>query len=101
MNGAQIDRLCSDWLRDNYGQEMASKYTWLSLAVPMWNPPDLYEALEIMRQALSLAFGPDESFGSIEYNNARMKLGLEQDTPIPEVFIRAFAETRGTGATWR
>jgi hypothetical protein len=103
MNGTQIDRLCFDWLRENYGPQIASKYTRLSLMVPMWSPHELIEALETMRHVLSAAFGSHECFGSTGYDEARRKLGLKEDAPIPEVFVRAFAEPqgRGSGVCWQ
>ena len=95
MSGDQIDRLCRNWLAENCGEEIASKYSSQSLVIPMWNPHDLGEALETLRQVLCIAFGPDESFGTTDYHEARRKLGLPDDGgPIPEVFIRAFAGTR-------
>jgi len=94
MTSAQIDRLCTDWLRENCGEEMASKYRLYSLVIPMWNTPDLNYGLETLRQVLCIAFGPDESFGTTNYHEARAKLGLPDDgVPIPEVFIEAFAGT--------
>ena len=95
MTREQIDRICTDWLRENYGGEMASKYRHYSLVITMWNAPELTDALETLRQVLCVAFGPDESFGTTEYHEARTKLGLPDDrVPIPEVFIKAFAGTR-------
>ncbi|RLC71409.1 MAG: hypothetical protein DRI26_05180 [Chloroflexi bacterium] len=92
MTSAQIDRLCTDWLRENCGEEIASKYSSYSLAIPMWNTPDLNYGLETLRQVLSIVFGPDESFGITDYHEARAKLGLPDDgVPVPEVFIQAFA----------
>jgi hypothetical protein len=92
MSGGQIDKLCQDWLRENYGGAVASEYTRYSLVIPMWNPCDLNEALEDLRLTLCLAFGPEQSFGSTDYYEAREKLGLSGGrTPIPDVFVRAFA----------
>jgi len=92
MSGGQIDRLCQDWLRENYGEANASEYTTYSLVIPMWNPADLNEALEDLRLTLCLTFGPEQSFGSTDYYEAREKLGLPDDRAIvPDVFIRAFA----------
>jgi hypothetical protein len=94
MLSGQIDKLCTDWLRENYGEEIASKYKSYSLVIPMWNTPDLGEGLETLRHVLCVAFGPDESFGTTDYHEARAKLRLLNDeVPIPEVFIKAFAET--------
>lgn len=94
MRSAQIDKLCLDWLSENYGQEMASKYMPYSLVIPMWNPPHLNEALETLRRVLCIAFGPDGSFGIVDYHEARRELRLLDDSiPIPKVFIEAFAGT--------
>ena len=92
VSGGQIDRLCQDWLRENYGEAIASEYTTYSLMIPMWNPADLNEALEDLRLTLCLAFGPEQSFGSTDYYEAKEKLGLSVGrTPVPDVFMRAFA----------
>ena len=92
MSGGQIDRLCREWLRENYGEEIASEYTTYSLVIPMWSPADLNDALEDLRLELCLSFGPEQSFGSTDYYEARKKLGLSGGrTPIPDVFVRAFA----------
>ena len=92
MSSSQIDRLCQDWLRENYGVEIASQYTTYSLVIPMWNSPDLNNALEDLRLRLCFAFGPEQSFGTTDYYEAREKLGLPDDrTPVPDVFVRAFA----------
>jgi len=94
MRSAQIGKLCLDWLKENYGQESASEYTPNSLVIPMWNPPHLNGALETLRRVLCIAFGPDESFATVHYHEARRKLRLLDDsTPIPKVFIKAFAGT--------
>ena len=95
MTSAQIDEFCKDWLRENCGEEIASKYSTYSLVISMWNPPDLSEALEVLRGVLCIAFGPDESFGTTDYHEARKRLRLrEERVQIPEVFIRAFAGAR-------
>jgi hypothetical protein len=92
MSGGQIDKLCQDWLRENYGEAIASEYTMYSLVIPMWNPADLNEALEDLRLELCFSFGPQQSFGSTDYYEAREKLGLSGGrTPIPDVFVKAFA----------
>jgi hypothetical protein len=94
VSGSQIDRLCQDWLRENYGEEIASEYTIYSLVIPMWNSVELNDALEDLRLELGLSFGPEQSFGSTDYYEAREKLGLlDSKTPVPDVFIRAFALT--------
>ena len=94
MTSGEIDRLCTDWLNDNYGEEMARKYMPYTLVIPMWNPLDLNDALETLRQVLCIAFGADKSFGTTDYHEARRKLRLSDDSvEIPEVFIRAFAVT--------
>ncbi len=52
----------------------------------------LNDALETLRQVLCKAFGPEESFGTIDYHEARRKLRLTDDViPIPDVFVKAFA----------
>jgi hypothetical protein len=92
VSGSQIDRLCHDWLRENYGEEIASEYTTYSLVIPMWNSADLNDALEDLKFELYLYFGPEQSFGATNYYEAREKLGLPDDrTPVPDVFLRAFA----------
>jgi hypothetical protein len=92
MNGGQIDRFCQDWLRENYGEEIASEYTTYSLVIPIWNPAELNEVLEDLRLTLCLAFGPEQSLGSTDYYEAREKLELSGGrTPVPDVFMRAFA----------
>ena len=90
--GTEIDRLCTGWLSDNYGEEIACEYSAYSLVIPMWDPPDLNDALETLRRVLCMAFGPDQTFGTTDYHEARTKLRLhEERVEIPEVFIRAFA----------
>ena len=92
MSGSQIDRLCQDCLRENCGEAIASEYTRCSLVIPMWNPPELNDALEELKLELRLSFGPEQSFGTTDYYEARKKLGLPDDrTPVPDVFFRAFA----------
>jgi hypothetical protein len=71
MSGSQIDKLCQEWLRKNYGEEIVSEYTTYSLVIPMWNPADLDDALEDLRLELCLSFGPEQSFGSTDYYEAR------------------------------
>ena len=92
MSGSQIDRLCQDCLRENCGEAFASEYTRCSLVISMWNSPDLNDALKDLKLELCLSFGPEQSFGTTNYYEAREKLGLLDDmTPVPDVFIRAFA----------
>jgi hypothetical protein len=92
MSGIQIDVLCQDWLRENYGEATASEYTRYSLVIPMWNSLELNDALEDLKLELCLSFGPEQSFGTTDYHEARQKLGLpENRTPVPDVFVRAFA----------
>ena len=92
MSGSQIDGLCQDWLRENYGEAIASEYTSYSLMVPVWNSPNLNDALKEFKLELCLSFGPEQSFGATDYYEARVKLGLPDDwTSIPKVFIKAFA----------
>jgi hypothetical protein len=94
MSNSQIDRLCQDWLKENYDQEIASGYRRYSLVVPMWNSIELNNALQDLKLKLCLAFGPEQSFGSTDYYEAREKLGLPDDrTPIPDVFVRMFARS--------
>jgi hypothetical protein len=92
VSGGQIDRLCRDWLRENYGEAIASEYTMYSLVIPMWNSAELNDALEDLRLELRLAFSPEQSFGSTDYYyKAREKLGLlDGKAPVPDVFVRAF-----------
>jgi hypothetical protein len=93
MSSHQIDRLCSDWMSENYGEETASKYGPCSLVIPMWNASDLNDGLETLRHVLCIAFGPNESFGSTDYHEARRKLGLWEDGyRIPDAFIKAFTD---------
>lgn len=94
MKDGQIDKLCLDWLKKNYGDEVASDYRHYSLVIAVWNTTELNEALEALKQELCTTFGPAGSFGNVDYHEAREKLGLPQDsTPIPDVFIEAFAVT--------
>jgi hypothetical protein len=94
MTSGQIDRLCQDWLRENYGEAIASEYTPHSLLIPAFNSTDLNSMLEELRQNLCLAFGPEQSFGSTDYYEARERLGLTDDrTPVPDVFVMAFVGT--------
>ena len=92
MKAEQIDKVCVDWLKANYGEELAMKYGHYSLLIPMWNTSELNEALETLMQVLHIAFGPDESFGAVDYYDVRKKLKLSDGgSPIPEVFLKAFA----------
>ena len=92
MSGIQIDRLCQDWLRENCGEATASEYTRYSLVIPISNSPELNDTLEDLKLELCLSFGPEQSFGTTDYYEAREKLGLPDDrTPVPGVFVRAFA----------
>ena len=92
MSSSQIDGLCQEWLRENYGDAIASEYMTYSLVIPMWNSPDLNNALEDLKLELCLSFGPEQSFGATDYYEAKEKLGLPDDrAPVPDVFIRAFA----------
>jgi hypothetical protein len=91
MDSGQIDKLCQDWLRENYGEEIASEYAKYSLMSPGQNSTELNDALNDLLYRLSLAFGADESFGSANYLEARKKLELPDDrSPVPYVFIEAF-----------
>lgn len=93
MTGEQIDKVCIDWLKENYGDELASEYRPYSLVITEWNTSELNEALETLMQVLYMAFGPHQSFGTVEYYEVREKLNLSHDmAPIPEVFLKAFAE---------
>ena len=92
MTAEQIDKVCIDWLEENYGEELASKYQPYSLVITMWNIFEINEALEALLQVLCIAFGPDKSFGDVDYYEVRRKLKLsDHRTPIPEVFLKAFA----------
>jgi hypothetical protein len=94
MRGDQIDQLCWDWLHHNYGKEFAMEYVSYSLVIPGLNSAHLNEALDELRQTLCLIFGPEQSFGSTDYYEARQKLGLPDDRdPVPDVFVRAFVGT--------
>ena len=66
MTSGQIDRLCWDWLHDNYGEEVASEYTPQSLLIPTFNSTGLNSALEELRQILCLIFGSEQSFGGTD-----------------------------------
>jgi hypothetical protein len=91
VSGSQIDALCREWLRENCGEEIAAEYTIYSLVMPMWNSAILNNALEDLRLELCFSFGPEQSFGSTDYYEAREKLGLlHGKTPVPDVFIKAF-----------
>ena len=92
MSGSQTDRLCQDWLRENYGDANASVYSKYSLVIAAWNSAELNDTLQDLRLKLCLAFGPEQSFGTTDYYEARGKLELPSDrTPVPDVFVRAFA----------
>jgi len=94
MSGSQINSLCQDWLWKNRGELIASEYTTLSLLIPLWNSPELNDALSGLKFELSLWFGPDKSFGEVDYYEAREKLGLPDDRPsVPDVFVRAFVRS--------
>ncbi|MBC8512717.1 MAG: hypothetical protein H8D32_07045 [Dehalococcoidia bacterium] len=99
MKSGQIDQLCIDWLRENYGEELALEYQGCSLVIPASNSYELNRALGTLRQVLCIAFRPEESFGTTDYHEARKKLGLPEDQiRVPDVFVRAFDETsRGNG----
>ena len=91
VSSGQIDELCREWLSENCGEEVATEYSIYSLVIPMWNSPILNDALEDLKLELRLSFGPEQSFGSTDYYEAREKLGLlDGKTPVPDVFIRAF-----------
>jgi len=93
MTADQIDKVCIDWLKENYGQELARRYRPYSLVIPGRNISELNEALEILLQLLRVAFGQDKSFGTTDYYEVRRKLKLPDDrTPIPDVFLKAFAK---------
>ena len=99
MESGQIDQLCIDWLRKDYGEELALGYQGYSLVIPTLNSYELNEALDTVGEVLCIAFGPEESFGTTGYHEARRKLGLpEGQIRVPSVFVRAFDETsRGNG----
>jgi hypothetical protein len=91
LSSSQIDKLCKDWLRENYGEEIALEYKTYSLVAPLWNSTGLNDALECLKLTLSLSFGSDQSFAGTDYHEARKELGLSCDsTPLPDVFMRAF-----------
>jgi hypothetical protein len=88
MTGSQVDTLCKDWIEQNYGVVLASKYMRYSLVMPIWNDAELNEALENFRQILCILFGPDESFETTDYHEAKSKLGLPASEPrIPDAFL--------------
>ena len=92
MSGEQVDRVCTDWLRENYGEDIAMKYGHYSLINPTWYTSELSEALGILMQVLRIAFGPDEAFGTVDYYEVRRKLNLPDGrTIIPEIFLKTFA----------
>lgn len=92
MRGGEVDKLYRDWLSQNYGEELDSEYTSYSLVIPAWNTLELNGALETLRQVLCLTFGPEESFETTDYHEARRKFGLPDGrTPILDVFVKAFA----------
>ena len=94
MKSSQIDKVCIDWLEENYGEELASEYNNYSLVIPTFNSYKLNDALDILRQVLCISFGQEGSFGTTDYHEARRKIGLRQDLgTIPEIFIKAFSET--------
>jgi hypothetical protein len=67
------------------------------MLIPAFNSADLNCALEELRQSLYFIFGPEQSFGSADYYEARERLGLSDDrTPIPDVFVRAFVGTQNS-----
>jgi len=73
MTREQVDKICIDWLKENNGEELATKYRSYPLVIPMWNTSGLNEALETLMQVLHIAFGPDESFGAVAYYEVRKK----------------------------
>ena len=92
MSSGQIDKLCQEWLGENYDEAIALEYTIYSLVIPISNSPDLNNALEDLMLELCFSFGPEQSFGATDYYEAKEKLGLLDDrAPVPDVFIRAFA----------
>lgn len=94
MTSGQINRLCWDWLHENYNEAIASEYEPFSLLIPAFNSTDLNSALEELRQTLYFIFGPGQSFGNTDYYEARERLGLPDDrTPVPDAFVRTFVET--------
>lgn len=98
MKSGQIDQLCIDWLRENYGEELALEYQGCSLVIPASNSYELNRALGTLRQVLCIAFRPEESFGTTDYCEATKKLGLLEDqVRVPDVFVGAFSETRSGG----
>ena len=73
MTREQVDKVCIDWLKENYGEELATEYQPYSLVIPIWNASELNEALETLLQVLRIAFGLDESFGAVDYYEVRKK----------------------------
>ena len=98
MKAEQVDKVCVDWLKENYGEELTIKYRPYSLVVPVWNTLELNEALETLLRVLRIAFGPNKSFGTVDYYEVIRKLKLLDDrTPTPEVFLKAFTKAREGG----
>jgi len=98
MKSEQIDQLCRDWLVGNYGDEIALEYMVYSLVIPSFDSKELNYALEELRLTLCIAFGPEQSFGSTDYQDARDQLGLiDNRTPVPDVFVRAFTSSLNRG----
>ena len=94
MSGAEIDKLCRDWLAKNYGEELASEYSYDSLVNTLFNNQELSEALKHLSQVLEIAF-PGDTFGTVDYHNAREKLGLcEEEVNIADIFISALHKDR-------
>jgi len=91
MTGIQVDTMCRDWIELNYGGVMASRYTRYSLVMPTYNDDELNEALDDLIEVLCILFGPDETFESTDYYEARARLGLSIDkSPIPDVYLKVF-----------
>ncbi|MFO7997083.1 MAG: hypothetical protein R6U93_08140 [Dehalococcoidia bacterium] len=93
MKGEEIDELCIDWLKENYGEELAREYQPHPLPISMWNSLALNKALEALMHDLCMVLGRDERFGAVEYFEPRGELKLSHDRPpIPQVFLQAFTE---------
>ena len=93
MTGKQVDNLCRAWIEQNNGFELARRYTGYSLVMPGWNDDELTEALENLRQVLCIAFGPDESFETTDYYEARAKLKLpERQSQIPQAYFEVISQ---------
>ena len=93
VSGEEVDRLCRDYLRARYSDELSELYENMSLLTPDLNTEDLNGALGDLLTRLAGHFGPDECFLGADYDVARSVLGLSDGrTPLPAVFRRIFSQ---------